>query len=317
MRDGAQLEIAVVAEHRQRALDRLAGGLGTDRPERGAGVRDERASELVRVVHAGRTSPPPPSRSPARRRSGSAGRASGSGASSRSARSATGSRGAWRSTASMCRTAWRWAPAAEAWCAAAGPAASSSSMSSQCVAWWTTARRVVVPVVEVPRHLAVEANPLGGGQRVLDGLADELVPEPDVGGVAGQQAAVLRHREAVVAGAAEHLDGGALDPVRDDGDGPHDLGVSSAGSWPRRADHRVLDAARQPPRRGRDQLGDEERVPTRRVEELGGVPARTRSERGDRILAQRCRARAGRRGDPGWRRAAGASGWARPTSSPR
>ena len=90
-----------------------------------------------------------------------------------------------------------------------------------------------------------------------------------------EQAAVLRHREAVVAGAAEHLGGGALDAVRDDGDGPHDLGVARAGSWPRRADHRVLDAARQPPRWGRDQLGDEERVPTRRVEELGGVPART------------------------------------------
>ena len=50
VRDGVQLEIAVLAEHRQRTLDRLAGGLGTDRPERGAGVRDEGASELVRVV---------------------------------------------------------------------------------------------------------------------------------------------------------------------------------------------------------------------------------------------------------------------------
>ena len=92
------------------------------------------------------------------------------------------------------------------------------------------ARRVVVPVVQVPGHLAVEAHPLGGGQRVLDGLADELVPEPDVGGVAGQEATVLRHRQAVVAGAAEHLDGGALDPVRDDGDGPHDLGVARRGA---------------------------------------------------------------------------------------
>ena len=146
--------------------------------------------------------------------------------------------------------------------------------------------RVVVPVMEVPRHLPVEAHPLGGGERVLDGLADELVTEPDVGGVAGQQAAVLRHREAVVTGTAEHLDGRPLDPVRDDGDGPHDLGVGR-GELAEARHHRFLDAGRQPSRRGRDQLGDEERVPARRVEELGGVVSRTGGERGDRVFAQR------------------------------
>jgi hypothetical protein len=50
MGDRPQLEVAVIPEHRQRALDRLAGRLRTDRPQRRAGVRDERAGQLVRVA---------------------------------------------------------------------------------------------------------------------------------------------------------------------------------------------------------------------------------------------------------------------------
>jgi hypothetical protein len=58
-------------------------------------------------------------------------------------------------------------------------------------------RRIRAVIVQVPGQLAVDAHPLGGDERVLDGLANELVPEPDVGDVPGQDPAALAMRPLV------------------------------------------------------------------------------------------------------------------------
>ena len=73
-------QVAVLAEHGQRPLDRVASGVRTDSPQRGAGVGDECSGELLRVVLLAGDGHGVGRARPARRRSGSAGTASEPGA---------------------------------------------------------------------------------------------------------------------------------------------------------------------------------------------------------------------------------------------
>ena len=146
-------------------------------------------------------------------------------------------------------------------------------------------RRVLTAVMEMAGETAMEAHGLGRGQRVLHGVTDELVPEPDVRGITGDDPALLGRHEAGLAVPAEELDQLSFDADRHDRDRPHDLDVLR-GELAEAADDRVLDASGEIAGRRGDQLGHEQRVAAAGVEHLRGVPRRVDGEERDRVDAE-------------------------------
>jgi hypothetical protein len=193
---GAQLEVAVLAEHRERLLDRLACGVGTDGPQPGAGVGDERSGQLLAVVHLA-------GHGHRLRRARQRGiepveQVEGVGAEGQELGAHAGRepRGLTQHDVEMLH-GLPMRPRRGSLAGGDGPGGEEQLGVVAAGGVMHDPRRIRAVIVQVPGQLAVDAHPLGGDERVLDGLANELVPEPDVGDVPGQDPAALAMRPLV------------------------------------------------------------------------------------------------------------------------